>query len=30
MKKHKEIPVFATEAEEQAFWLKSDSTAYLD
>ncbi len=26
----KSIPKFATEAEEQAFWNKEDSTAYVD
>ena len=26
----KPIPKFATEAEEQAFWSKEDSTAYVD
>lgn len=30
MKKLKKIPVFATEAEEKAFWLTHDSTEYLD
>lgn len=30
MKKLKKIPVFATEAEEKAFWLQHDSTEYLD
>ena len=26
----KTIPTFATEAEERAFWEKTDSTAYVD
>ncbi|MDO9232568.1 MAG: BrnA antitoxin family protein [Methylotenera sp.] len=30
MKHLKEIPVFATDAEEKAFWLTHDSTEYLD
>lgn len=30
MKQLKSIPTFATEAEEQTFWLKHDSTDYLD
>jgi predicted DNA binding CopG/RHH family protein len=29
-KQLKPIPKFATEAEEQAFWTKEDSTDYLD
>ena len=30
MKKLKKIPNFRTEAEEDAFWQKADSSAYLD
>ncbi|MDP3678228.1 MAG: BrnA antitoxin family protein [Methylotenera sp.] len=30
MKHLKNIPTFATEAEEKAFWLTHDSTEYLD
>lgn len=30
MSKHKTIPVFQSEAEEQAFWAEHDSTEYFD
>lgn len=30
MKKLKDIPEFSSEAEEQAFWEKHDSSEYLD
>jgi predicted DNA binding CopG/RHH family protein len=30
MKKFKEIPIFANEAEEALFWSNNDSTEYLD
>lgn len=30
MKKYKKIPVFKTEKEEKDFWLKADSTDYVD
>jgi predicted DNA binding CopG/RHH family protein len=30
MKKRKKIPAFANEKAERAFWLKADSTEYVD
>lgn len=30
MKKYKKIPAFKNEKEEKAFWLKADSTEYVD